>query len=286
VKIKGYPYVALVLCFGLLSLFPKNAEANTTLSCKEVMLKMINAINDIKTLKYNLKVTERTKGKFNHFQSSVKLNRSPRKLYLSTNGIEILWVQGTNKGDALVKPNSFPYVNLNLDPMGNLMREGQHHTINEMGFDYFGKIMVQTILKTGSDFDKYFKLESEEIVNGKSCYKITVNSPDFKFVDYKVLKGETVITIARKLHVAEQMILENNKNVDGYKDVKTGQVIKVPNAYAKNVVLYIDKQNFLPVGTRIYDNEGLFEQYDYFNLQLDPSIEDEEFTKNYKGYGF
>jgi hypothetical protein len=259
---------------------------NTTLSCKELMIKMINAINDVKTLKYNLKIVERTKGKFNHFQSSVKLKRVPRKLYLSTNGIEVLWVQGTNKGDALVKPNSFPYVNLNLDPMGSLMREGQHHTINEMGFDYFGKIIVSNILKASIEFDKYFKLEGEEILNGKSCYKITISNPDFKYVDYTVLKGETLVTIARKLHVAEQMILENNKKVDGYKDVKPGQVIKVPTAYAKSVTLFIDKQNFLPVGTRIYDNEGLFEQYDYFNLQLDPVIEDEEFTKNYKGYGF
>jgi LysM repeat protein len=260
--------------------------AADNLSCKEVMLNMINAINEIKTLKYSLKVTERTKGKYNHFQSSVKLNRNPRKLYLTTNGIEVLWVQGTNKGDALVKPNSFPFVNLNLDPMGNLMREGQHHTINEMGFDYFGKIIVQIILKAGVDFDKYFKLESEEITNGKSCYKITVQSPEFKFVDYTVLKGETLVTIARKLHVAEQMILENNKNVSGFKDVKAGQVIKVPTTYAKNVILFIDKQNFLPVGTRIYDNVGLFEQYDYFNLQLDPVIEDAEFTKGYKAYGF
>jgi LysM repeat protein len=287
VKIKGYPYVVLSLFFALLlGLSPKNAMATGNLSCKEVILKMITSINEVKTLKYNLKVTERTKGKYSHFQSSVKLNRNPRKLYLSTNGIEVLWVQGTNKGDALVKPNSFPYVNLNLDPMGNLMREGQHHTINEMGFDYFAKILVQIILKAGNDFDKFFKLENEEILNGRSCYKITVQSPEFKFVDYTVLKGETLVTIARKLHVAEHMILENNKNVSNFKDVKTGQVIKVPTSYAKNLILYVDKENFLPVGSRIYDNVGLFEQYDYFNLQLDPVFEDAEFTKSYKGYGF
>ena len=249
-------------------------------------MKMIKAINDVDRLKYNLKITERTNGKFNHFSSSVKLNKVPRKLYLSTNGIEVLWVQGANKGNALVKPNSFPYVNLNLDPMGNLMREGQHHTINEMGFDYFGTIIVYNVLKAGAEFDKFFKLDGEEALNGKMCYKFTIDNPDFKFLDYTVGKGETVVTIAKKLHVAEQMILENNKKVSGYKDVKAGQVIKVPNSYAKHVVIYLDKQNFLPVGSRIHDNEGLFEQYDYSNLVVNPTFEDAEFTKNYPGYGF
>lgn len=285
-KTRVYLYIILLLSLCVFESHTGLAPVPSSLTSKEVMLKMINAINDVETLKYSLKITERTNGKFNHFQSSVKLRRNPRKLYLSTNGIEVLWVQGTNKGQALVKPNSFPYVNLNLDPSGSLMREGQHHTINEMGFDYFGKIIVHNVLKAGADFDIYFKLEGEEILNGRECYKITINNPGFKFVDYTVMKGETIVTVARKLHVAEQMILENNKKVSGFKDVKAGQVIKVPTSYAKNVTLYIDKGYFLPVGTRIYDDQGLFEQYDYFNLQLNPVIDDAEFTKTYKGYGF
>ena len=277
--------IVFTCCIGLFS-FSNKKRTKPSFSCKEVVLRMINAIADVKGLKYNLKITERTKGKFNYFSSSVKLNRNPRKLYLTTNGIEVLWTVGTNKGDALVKPNSFPYMNLNLDPLGNLMRDGQHHTINEMGFDYFGNIVAYNVLKTGSNFDDYFKLEGEEILNGKPCYKFSINNPDFKFFDYTVLKGENLVSIARKLHVGEYMILENNKKVDGYKDVKAGQVIKVPTAYAKFVVIYLDKQLFLPVGSRISDDKGLYEQYDYFNLQLNPTFEANEFTRKFKGYGF
>ncbi|MFY8185786.1 MAG: LysM peptidoglycan-binding domain-containing protein [Bacteroidia bacterium] len=277
--------IVFTCCIGLFS-FSNKKRAKPAFSCKEVVLRMINAIADVKGLKYNLKITERTKGKFNYFSSSVKLNRNPRKLYLTTNGIEVLWTVGANKGDALVKPNSFPYMNLNLDPLGNLMRDGQHHTINEMGFDYFGNIVAYNVLKTGSNFDDYFKLEGEEILNGKPCYKFSINNPDFKFFDYTVLKGENLVSIARKLHVGEYMILENNKKVDGYKDVKAGQVIKVPTAYAKFVVIYLDKQLFLPVGSRISDDKGLYEQYDYFNLQLNPTFEENEFTRKFKGYGF
>ncbi len=261
-------------------------KTSPTPTCKEIVLKMISAIRNVEGLKYNLKITERTEGKFNYFSSSVKLNRNPRKLYLSTNGIEVLWMQGTRKGDALVKPNSFPYINLNLDPMGSLMREGQHHTINEMGFDYFGNIIAHTVLKAGDRFNDYFKLEGEEILNGRQCYKFSITNSDFKFIDYTVNKYETLITIARKFHVGEYMILENNKNVDGYRDVKPGQIIKIPTAYAKYVLIYVDKQTFLPTGSRIYDQVGLYEQYDYSNLILNPKFEEAEFTEDYKGYGF
>lgn len=287
-KIAKYiPVIALTALSVVLFSFSRNEKKTPALSCREIVEKMLKSINDVERLKYNLKITERTNKKFNNFGSSVKLNRQPRKLYLYTNGIEVLWTAGTNKGNALVKPNSFPYFNLNLDPMGSLMRDGQHHTINEMGFDYFGSIVSYITKKYDATFDDVFKFEGEEVINNRPSYKITITNSDFKFYDYTVGKGENLVTIARKLYVGEYMILENNKpKVDDYKDVKEGQVIKVPSAYAKNVTLYIDKLYFLPIGVRIYDNVGLYEQYDYFFLQVNPKFEDAEFTKSFKGYGF
>ena len=257
------------------------------LSCKEIMEKMTKSVTEVKSLKYDLKLVERIERKYNYFGSSVKLNRKPRKLYLNAKGIEVLWVEGKLNGDALVNPNSFPYINLHLDPNGSLMRQDQHHTINEAGFDYFGNIIEANMKRVGDKFDHFFIPSGEETMNGRSCYKIIINNSDFGFVNHTVVKGENLITIARKFYVSEFMILQANKpKVDDYKDVKAGQIIKVPNAYAKYVLLYIDKQNFLPIGVRVFDEKGLFEQYDYFNLQLNPVFEDTEFTKDYKDYGF
>lgn len=248
---------------------------------------MSKSVTEVKTLKYDLKLVERIERKYNYFGSSVKLNRKPRKLYLNAKGIEVLWVEGKHNGDALVNPNSFPYINLYLDPYGSLMRADQHHTINEAGFDYFVSIIDANVKKTGDKFDKYFIPDGEEIINGRSCYKVIINNKDFAAVNYTVLKGENLISIARKLFIGEYMILNLNKDkVDDYKDVKAGQVIQVPNAYAKYVLLYIDKQNFLPIGVRVYDEKGLYEQYDYFNVQVNPAFEDAEFTKDYKDYNF
>jgi hypothetical protein len=266
---------------GLLSSF------NPTSSCREIMDKMIKSVGEVKALKYDLKLVERIEKKYNFFGSSVKLNRKPRKLYLNAKGIEVLWVEGKHNGDALVNPNSFPYINLYLDPTGSLMRQDQHHTIHEAGFDYFSAVIEANVKRTGDRFDQYFLPEGEETINGRACYKIIINNKDFGFVNYTVQKGENLITIARKLHVSEFMILQNNKpKVSDYKDVRVGQAIKVPNAYAKHVLLYVDKQNFLPIGVRVFDDKGLYEQYDYFNVQLNPVFAENEFTKDFKDYNF
>jgi hypothetical protein len=253
---------------------------------KKVINNLLAAVPKIETLKWNLKVIERIKGKPKPYGSSVKLKLKPRKLYINIKGTEVLWVSGENNGKALVNPNSFPYVNLNLDPMGSLMRQDQHHTINEMGFNYLSEIIKQFVLRAGDKFYECFKYEAEEEHNYQKCHKITINNPSFGFVDYKVLKGENIISIARKLYVGEYMILEANPSCSGYNDVKEGQVIKVPNSYAKFVIIYIDKLYSVPVGISVSDDKGLYEQYDYFFLQVNPKFDDLEFTKDYKEYKF
>ncbi|MCK6649188.1 MAG: DUF1571 domain-containing protein, partial [Bacteroidia bacterium] len=72
----------------------------------------------------------------------------------------------------------------------------------------------------------------------------------------------------------------------GYNDVKEGQVIKVPNAYAKMTLLLVDKEHLLPVNNKVFDEKGLFETYEYFDLKVNPPIAPEEFTKDFKGYNF
>jgi outer membrane lipoprotein-sorting protein len=51
-------------------------------------------------------------------------------------------------------------------------------------------------------------------------------------------------------------------------------------------VLYIEKATFLPLFQKMYDEKGLFSQYEFYNLELNAPIAPEEFTRNYKGYSF
>lgn len=247
---------------------------------------MLASINGIQTLRYNLKFTERIKGQMKKSESSIKLQRSPRKLYMHLKGPELLWIEGSNNGDALVNPNAFPYFNLNLDPNGSLLRTDQHHTINEVGFEYMAEILSYEIKKEASHFDKTFTYTGLGTMAGRECYKVTISDPAFSFIDYVVKKNETIITVAKKLRLSEYMILENNKGIKDYYSVKEGMTIKVPTSYAKFTVLYIDKQNMLPIGNTVTDDKGIFEAYEYHNLQLNSKIAPEEFTKEYKDYKF
>jgi hypothetical protein len=281
---KNKSFICLIfLLFGQTIFSQKQHE----LSCQEIVLKTLKSIKEVKGLKYHLKITERGKKGYNFYESSVKFSKNPRLIYLYIKGIEVLWLQGRNDGKALVKPNSFPFFNLNLDPMGNLMRQDQHHTLNEMGYDYFAGIIQNTVDKLGDNFDDVFKFAGEERANNRPCYKIIIDNKDFKYIDYTIGEGESITSIARKFHIAEYMIVEKNPKFKDYFDIlKKGQVIKIPNWYCRSVVIYVDELYFLPISIKVNDEKGLFEEYNYYFLQVNPKFEQDEFARTYKDYGF
>lgn len=281
--LKKFIYSLLFFCLSAQAFPQQKAE----LTCHEIMTKCIKSIKDVKSLKYHLKITERGKKGFNFYESAVKFNKKPRLIYLYIKGIEVLWVEGKRDGKALVKPNSFPYINLNLDPMGDLMRQDQHHTLNEMGYDYFGSIIEHSMTKLGDKFNDYFSLEGEERMNNRPCYKIVINNKDFGYTDYTVKENESITSIARKFYISEYMILEKNPKFKDYFDIlKPGQVIKIPTWYCKQVTIYVDQLYFLPISVKVLDDKGLFEEYNYHFLQVNPKFEEGEFTKEYKDYKF
>jgi len=80
---------------------------------------------------------------------------------------------------------------------------------------------------------------------------------------YIVKKGEDLVIIAEKTHVNEYMIFERNKNINSYTDVKPGETILVPERYARSIVLFIDKELRLPLIEMMYDDQGLYERYEF-----------------------
>lgn len=282
---KAITLCVLIVTSLLLTSFSYSKKQDKPVGSLEMLNKILAAINGIKTLRYELHRNERIKGKMNYTESKVKMQVSPRKLYVSINNQEVLWVEGTNGGNALINPGTFPYVNVNLDPMGSLMRKNQHHTLNELGMDYFGSILKNGLKRYGDNIDKHFVLLGEEKFAGRTCYKISISFSDFAWGAYTVKKNETLITIAKSMNVSEYMMLEKN-NLSWYDDVKQGQVIQVPNVYAKVILLLVDKEQMLPLSETILDDKGVFETYEYHDMQVNVPIAPEEFTKTYKDYHF
>jgi LysM repeat protein len=218
------------------------------------------------------------------------VQRKPFKVYLynyyPNDGAEVLYVTGERDGKALVNPNKFPYVNLNLDPYGSLLRDNQHHTIFSSGFDDLANILRHLKKKFGADANKFIHYDGKITWNGRSCHVIKMENPGWGTVNYTVQAGEDLNKIARKHMVSEYMIMEMNSNIKSYDGVKAGQVIKIPSEYGKKAIFYIDTQMLLPIRTEVYDHLGLYERYEFFDVVVNPSLPADTFSSSNKNYKF
>lgn len=261
-----------------------------THSVKQIINNMFLSVSKIKTLKFKLKKKERIESELSLGEQEVKFNRLPKMAYTKimapNSGVEVLYVEGQNSNKALVNPNGFPYVTLTLDPYGNSMRKNNHHTLHEIGFDYVNSIISYIAKKSEAQFDKYFIYKGDTVFNNRPCYKILIDYIPYAYVNYTVKQGENITKIAYNQFISDYMVLQLNKKLDDYDDVEAGDVIKIPNAYARKTVLFIDKENYLPLVQMMYDENGLYASYEFYNVQVNPSIAGEEFSKNFKGYRF
>jgi outer membrane lipoprotein-sorting protein len=260
------------------------------LSPYEIVKGMFVKTDAISTMTYTMKKQERFHGKLLMQQTAVKLNRNPLKVFLRQEfpkaGLEVLYVQGFNNNNALVNTNGFPWVNLSLDPMGSTMRENQHHTLFDSGYSHLVSILEHLADKYNKDIENMIINNGTVNWNGHTCWFITFSNPNFKYEPYTVKAGETILTIAAKSKLSEYMILELNKNISNYTDVSAGQIITVPSDYSPKLEIYIDKQQMIPYLIKVYDDKGLYEQYEYYNVVINPTFKSNEFDKDFPEYKF
>ncbi len=278
--------LALLIVFPLFFL-----EANMPLknvSCKEILKTMLDSINAVKTQRYELKATERVDGHLLFSESRIKINESPKKIYFNgyLKGVEVLWVTGTNKGNAIVHSRSLPFVNMDLDPYGAIMRKNQHHTIFDLGLHYIGQTLAQTILKTTKDFDKHFSYAGTLTWNKIDCFQVLISYPEYKYIEHITGKEETVSSIAKRYNTSDFKIRYKNNLSSYFGTISEGKRLQVPIPYSNRAILFIDRKTYLPVNLKVYDEEGLFEAYEFHNMRINKPFAYDEFSKNYKDYSF
>jgi outer membrane lipoprotein-sorting protein len=281
-----------ILFITILSI-PLGSYAQTQVNARKLAEDMLAKMAMIKTLKYRMYKKERLNGKYRESELDAKYHKSPFKIYMymysPDPGVEVLYVDGANDGKAFVNPNKkiLSFLDLDFDPLGKTLRKDEHHTIFESGFEYMRGILksVMKVAEEEGKFDEYCNVQGEVNFNGRPCHKVLLQYPKFQWIDYKVKSGEDVIKIARAKSLSEFMIMEKNK-LSNYTSVKAGQTIKIPNIYAKKVILYIDKLYLLPVFQEVHDDIGMFEEYHYKNLIVNPAIPETEFSRDFKDYKF
>jgi outer membrane lipoprotein-sorting protein len=260
---------------------------------KTILSKMISSINGLKTLVYTMRSSERivgmkglrggdiyTKLSFNSHKVYMKMITDPNK------GTEVLYVKGERGDKALVNPGKFlPTVKLN--PFSSLLTKDQHHTVLSAGFGFTAKVTSEGMKEAEGKgrFDEVFKYVGDVTWNNRPCYKLVIEDPTWTYTTYKAQKGENMYAVAQKLLIPEYCLVELN-GVKNFEEDLGGRSLKVPTSYAKKTVMYIDKENNLPIYQEMHDDRGVFERYEFFNVQANPAFKADEFSEGFSEYNF
>jgi outer membrane lipoprotein-sorting protein len=181
--------------------------------------------------------------------------------------------------------NGFPWINLTLDPEGPTMRKHQHHTVHDSGFDLLA-IILERNLQAFNPLEQTLTRKEDIFWITENAIQIELVNKAYKTSLYKVNDDENIADIAKKFNVNEYAILELNPECTNYEDVKDGQEIIIPSHYGVTMNLYISKKTMLPLLIRVYDHNGLFEEYDYTEFELNPRFAANEFDEHFTEYDF
>lgn len=264
--------------------FSQNSEPDL-----HMLLKSMFAENSkINSLEMELIMNERIDGDYTQSKNFIKVNYNPVQIYVKQQyprkGLEILYNEATGSKKAKIYTNTFPWTTLNLDPLGTLMRRDAHHSIFKSGFDYIVSVLEHAYNRYSKELNSISSFKGTVKYDNRICYKYEINIPDFKFISYTVQKGDTFEKLSNTLKVNDYMIVENNRGLKISDDLKPGMVIKVPNIYAKSITLYIEKSRNILAGIKVFDNKGLYEEYTYRNVVINPSFTELDFSTENKNY--
>lgn len=251
---------------------------------------MFEAVNNVRSLQYDFESLERINGKLRKEIMFFKINSIPLKTYIyetyPKNGLQILYVSNKNGGKAKVNPGGFPWVSLNLETEGELMLENRHHSIYDAGFNYTISIIQYLLDKYASLSAKLLTLNGEENIQGIDCFRITFTNPNYRLLLYTAQVGDTPLRIAKKLHLNFYSIMENNSGLKPSTNIKAGTKLIVPDDYASKMVLYMNESMMYPVKLQIFDSRGLFEEFIFKSVKINPQFKDIDFSETNPAYKF
>ena len=143
-----------------------------------------------------------------------------------------------------------------------------------------------------SDSSKY-KEYMTKLVTMINALRADLNTPDLAFVAGQLSNdkphrsdfNKMIMELPKHTDNASVITTENTSTIDSTHFDAASQRL-LGERYAKKMILYIDKGYMLPLVIKVYDGKGLYEQYAYTKFILNPDFEDDEFTSEYKDYGF
>lgn len=262
--------ITAFLLFGILGTVFLQAQP-----LQELIDKTLTAMGNAKNISYHFLAQERFEGgKMIQIDVKIKVQASPLKVFADATKpqtAKLSYVPSVSTKIAVRKG-----LKLSLDPHSSLLMKEQHHPLYKAGFGSVKAILETNIkMRQGQDLSKYVKNLGTLTYDGKECWKVELNVPEYKIINHTVKPDEkTVWILGKKLALPEYKIKQLN-NIDD--ELKPGQVIKIPNAYAKKTTLYVDKATFLPIYQKMEDELGVYEIYEFRDLKLNVKFTDADF---------
>lgn len=242
---------------------------------EELIDKTLTAMGNAKNISYHFLAQERFEGgKMIQIDVKIKVQASPLRVFADATKpqtAKLSYVPSVSTKVAVRKG-----LKLHLDPHSSLLMKEQHHPLYKAGFGSVKAILETNIkMRDGQDLTKYVKNLGTVTYDGKECWKVELNVPDYKIINHTVKADEkTVWILGKKLALPEYRIKQLN-NIDD--ELKPGQVIKIPNAYAKKTTLYVDKATYLPIYQKMEDDLGVYEIYEFRDLKLNVKFTEADF---------
>lgn len=259
------------------------------LDARTLVNKMYAAVDNAKKYSFTMYSKERFGDDYVEKKMLFHIQESPKKVYMKDldEGVELLYVTGWNDGKAFINPNGFPWVNVSLKITDGRVTKESHHLVTSAGISFTVQLMrtmEERIKANGQRFEDFFTYRGETTWNGKSYYQLALVNKDYKYISHTVDRDEDLDKMCGRLCVPSFSVMAKNMITRG--PVSKGKVLSVPNAFAKEVLIFVDKQSFLPSIQAVYDDKGLFEYYEFRDLNTNPSFQSNEFTTDCSSYGF
>jgi outer membrane lipoprotein-sorting protein len=279
------------LALLLVSTAAQNSPA-TAPDPRAVLSSMEEAVGQIHDYTMLLVREERLRGKPGPRETLVIKWARPQSTYVRFvrphKGREAIYVRGWNKDRVRAHKGSFPDINLNVNPTGNMAMARTHHPASSGSLVHFVGLVMNGVHKSQKRGEGSLRWVGEDRPWGRLCDQIELVSPSGGVQD-KVRPGETLWDVAER-HGADMYTILHHNLKRGWKkptSPSAGDTVFVPHYYAGRVVLWIDRELHLPFKAEIYDHEGvLYEYYEHRDLKVNVGLTERDFDPRNPDYGF
>ena len=256
----------LYIVLSLMMTFGAQAQPDA----HELVVTTIGKARAVRSAAYTIANTERIHGKLLSGTQQIRYNRAPLQVQMTfvhpSPGTKVSYDALSRPGKLVYDPVGFPFMKLELDPLGSTARNANHHTIYEIGFEHIASLIV-------SVYDHYETVTLLPADDSLPTYTVNITSRYRGFKDYKVRPGETTRSLAQKLNISEYKIVELNEDIEDYGHLREGTLVSIPDNYAHDLTVAIDKSTLLPVKISLSDELGLLASYTISEIELGIKIE-------------